>query len=52
MGQFLLALLVVTSLALTTYYGGMAWHVSDDDESDITVLLSPGPFSPLQRPDL
>ena len=52
MGQFLLALLIATVLALTTYVGGMAWHVSDDDESDISVRLSPGPFSPLQRPDL
>ena len=52
MGQFLLALLIATVLALTTYVGGMAWQESDDDQSDIAVRLMPGPFSPLQRPDL
>jgi hypothetical protein len=52
MGQFLLALLIVTGLALTTYFGAVAWHVSDDNQSDITGGLSSEPFTPLQRPNL
>jgi hypothetical protein len=53
MGQFLLALLIVTGLGLTTYFGAAAWHVSDGEQSDIAVCLSPGgPFSPVQRLDL
>jgi hypothetical protein len=51
MGQFLLALLIATGLALTSYFGAVAWHVSDD-KSDITSRASAGPFSPLQRLDL
>jgi hypothetical protein len=30
MGQLSFALLIATSLALTTYFGVVAWHTSDD----------------------
>jgi hypothetical protein len=36
MGKLSLAFLIVTSLALTVYFGSVAWRLSDDGDDDIT----------------
>jgi hypothetical protein len=36
MGRLSLAFLIVTSLALTAYFGSVAWRLSDDADNDIT----------------
>jgi hypothetical protein len=36
MSRLSLMFLIVTSLALTVYFGSVAWRVSDDGDNDIT----------------
>jgi hypothetical protein len=40
MSRLSLAFLIVTSLALTAYFGSVAWRLSDDGSDDITGRIS------------
>jgi len=42
MSRLSLAFLIVTSLALTVYFGSVAWRLSDDGDNDITGYISTG----------
>jgi hypothetical protein len=42
MSRISLAFLIVTSLALTVYFGSFAWRLSDDGDNDITGRISAG----------
>ena len=42
MSKLSLTFLIVTSLALTAYFGSVAWRVSGDGDSDITGRISTG----------
>jgi hypothetical protein len=42
MGRLSLAFLIVTSLALTAYFGSVAWRLSGDGDNDITGRISAG----------
>src|SRR5437764_15265848 len=42
MSRLSLAFLIVTSLALTAYFGSVAWRLSDDSDHDITNQISAG----------
>jgi hypothetical protein len=42
MGRLSLAFLIVTSLALTAYFGSVAWRLSDDGDNDITGRIRAG----------
>jgi hypothetical protein len=42
MSRLSLAFLIVTSLALTAYFGSVAWRLSDDGSDDITGRISAG----------
>jgi hypothetical protein len=40
MGQLPFAVLIATSLALTTYFGVAAWRTSEDPQVDVTRPIS------------
>jgi hypothetical protein len=42
MSRISFAFLIVTSLALTVYFGSVAWRLSDDGDNDITGRISTG----------
>jgi hypothetical protein len=42
MSRLSFALLIVTGLVLTTYFGTAAWRLSDDSRSDITGQIPHG----------
>jgi hypothetical protein len=42
MSRLSLMFLIVTSLALTAYFGSVAWRLSDDGDNDITGRVSTG----------
>jgi hypothetical protein len=42
MSRLSLAFLIVTSLALTAYFGSVAWRLSDDGSDDIISRISTG----------
>jgi hypothetical protein len=42
MSRFSFALLIVTGLLLTAYFGAAAWRVSDDSQMDLTGHIAPG----------
>jgi hypothetical protein len=43
MNRLSLALLLVTGLALTAYFGTTAWRLSESSELDITSNIPPAP---------
>jgi hypothetical protein len=42
MTRLSIAFLIMTSLALTIYFGSVAWRLSDDGDDDITGRISAG----------
>jgi hypothetical protein len=49
MNRLSLALLLVTGLALTAYFGTTAWRLSEASELDMTSNIPPAPQNGWQR---